>query len=106
VDVVPRTSTLSFATSPPGLQIRLDGQPRATPSSVEGVVGIRRTLGPVSPQTVGGVTYEFVSWSDGGAATHTIGTPTSDTTYTAVYRARNANPTGVVSPGSSAAGSP
>ena len=34
----------------------------------------------------GGTTYEFVSWSDGGAATHNISTPASNTTYTATYR--------------------
>jgi glucose/arabinose dehydrogenase len=86
VDVVPRKVTLSLATSPSGLQLTLDGQPAATPFSVQGVVGITRTLGVVSPQTVGGVTYEFVSWSDGGAATHDITTPASNTTYTANFR--------------------
>jgi glucose/arabinose dehydrogenase len=91
VDVVPRTSTLTFATSPPGLRITLDGQPRATPASVESVVGMPRSLGPVSPQTVGGVPYEFVAWSDGGASTHTIGTMTTDTRYTAAYRPKAAN---------------
>ena len=34
----------------------------------------------------GGTTYEFVSWSDGGAANHNISTPASNTTYTATYR--------------------
>jgi glucose/arabinose dehydrogenase len=87
VDVVPRTVTLSLATSPAGLQLTLDGQPVTAPTSVQGVVGITRTLGVVSPQTVGGVTYEFVSWSDGGAASHSINTPASNTTYTATFRA-------------------
>jgi hypothetical protein len=40
----------------------------------------------VSPQTVGGITWEFVSWSDGGAATHELRTPTADTTFTATFR--------------------
>jgi hypothetical protein len=48
-------------------------------------VGMKRTLGVVSPQTVNGVTYEFSSWSDGGAATHEITTPSADTTYTATF---------------------
>jgi glucose/arabinose dehydrogenase len=86
VDVVPRKVTLSLATSPSGLQVTLDGQPVTAPTSVVGVVGITRTLGVVSPQTVGGVSYEFVSWSDGGAATHSINTPASNTTYTATFR--------------------
>jgi glucose/arabinose dehydrogenase len=87
VDVVPRKVNLSLATSPSGLQVTLDGQPATAPASVQGVVGITRTLGVVSPQTVGGVTYQFVSWSDGGAATHSINTPASDTVYTATFQA-------------------
>ena len=34
----------------------------------------------------GGQTYQFVSWSDGGAATHSISTPTSDTIYAATFQ--------------------
>jgi glucose/arabinose dehydrogenase len=86
VDVVPRKSTITLATDPPGLLVTLDGQPATAPLSVLGVVGIERTLGAVSPQTSAGTTYEFVSWSDGGAATHVIATPATDTTYTATYR--------------------
>jgi glucose/arabinose dehydrogenase len=91
VDVVPRTSSLTLVTSPPGLQVTLDGQPRPTPASATGVVGMFRTLGAVSPQTSGGVTYEFVAWSDGGASTHAIRTPAIGTTYTAIYRVRTSN---------------
>ncbi len=66
-DVLPRTVQLTLATSPAGLSLRLDDQPRTTPLTVTGVVGVQRTLEAPSPQTVGGRTYEFVSWSDGGA---------------------------------------
>lgn len=45
-----------------------------------------RAIGAVSPQARNGITYEFVSWSDGGAATHNISSPASDTTYTATFR--------------------
>ena len=34
----------------------------------DSVVGIVRTLEAPTPQTSGGTTYDFVSWSDGGAA--------------------------------------
>ena len=85
-DVQPRTSTITLATNVPGLQLELDGQPAATPHSVVSVVGVQRTLGAPSPQTAGGKTYEFVSWSDGGAQSHTIATPAASTTYTATYR--------------------
>ena len=51
------------------------------------MVGIVRTLEAPTPQASGGSTYGFVSWSDGGAASHTISTPTANTTYTATYAA-------------------
>ena len=46
------------------------------------------TLEAATPQASGGTTYDFVSWSDGGAGVHTISTPAANTTYTATYRAR------------------
>ena len=46
-----------------------------------------RTLGATTPQALGG-RYDFVSWSDGGAATHIISTPATNTSFTATYRKR------------------
>jgi hypothetical protein len=97
-DVVPRTATLQLATNPSGLQVTLDGQPVTAPASVTSVVGMIRSLGAPSPQTVGTTTWQFGSWSDGGAATHEVTTPATATTYTATY---GAVPTAVTaSPGS------
>jgi glucose/arabinose dehydrogenase len=89
VDVHPRTATFTLATSPPGLQVAVDGTPYAAPHAELGVVGVVRTLGVPSPQALGGVSYELVSWSDGGAASHAVATPASDTTYVATFRAAN-----------------
>lgn len=85
-DIYPRKSTLNFATSPAGLSIQLDGQPRTTPAAVVSVEGVLRTLGVASPQTLNGVTYAFTGWSQGGSATQTITTPTDDVTYTANFQ--------------------
>jgi glucose/arabinose dehydrogenase len=85
VDVVPNVSSIALATSPAGFQVTLDGQPVTTPFSTPSVVGMQRTLGVISPQTLNGVSYRFVSWSDAGAATHTISTPASPATYTATF---------------------
>ncbi|MBO2008745.1 PQQ-dependent sugar dehydrogenase [Hymenobacter negativus] len=85
-DILPQTSTISLATNPAGLSLTLDGTPQAAPASILGVEGILRTLGAPSPQTMGGVTYEFVSWSNGGAQTQTIAIPTNDATYTANFQ--------------------
>lgn len=84
-DVLPRTVQLTLATSTPGMQLLLDGQPVTTPYTTAAVAGISRTIGAPSPQTLSGVTYNFASWSDGGAATHSITTPSTNTAYTATY---------------------
>jgi glucose/arabinose dehydrogenase len=85
-DVQPRTVSVTLATNPPGLSVDLDGAGRTTPYSFTGVQGITRGLGAPATQVVGGVTYAFVSWSDGGARDHNISTPTTNTTYTATYQ--------------------
>ena len=83
--ILPRKANMTFATYPPGLQITLDGQKRITPFTVTGVVGIKRTIGAPSPQSLNGLNYVFQSWSDGGARSHEISTPAVNTTYTANF---------------------
>jgi PKD repeat protein len=87
VDVQPRKSTMTLATNIGGLSLALDSQMYPTPAQILGVAGMTRSLSAPLQQSAGGKNYEFVSWSDGGAATHSINTPTSNTTtYTATYR--------------------
>jgi glucose/arabinose dehydrogenase len=85
-DIFPRKVRLTLATNPAGLQLKLDGQPTATPITFDAVVGIVRSLEAPTPQSSGASSYEFVSWSDGGAASHTLSTPATDTAYGATYR--------------------
>jgi glucose/arabinose dehydrogenase len=87
-DVRPRTVQVTLASNPSGLGLTLDGQPVTTPFTFTGVVGIVRTLGAASTQSIGNRTYDFRSWSDSGAQTHSFSTPTATTTYTATYRKR------------------
>ena len=94
-DIVPNTSTITLATSPSGLGLTLDGQPVTAPSSTSSVVGMIRSIGAPSPQNVGGTTYNFVGWSDGGAATHNIATPATSTTYTATFSTSVVNGNGL-----------
>ncbi|MES1240396.1 MAG: PQQ-dependent sugar dehydrogenase [Acidobacteriota bacterium] len=86
VDVVPKLATIRIGTEPSGLKVTLDGLPYVAPYSEVGVVGMTRTLAALSPQTLGDELYEFVSWSDGGAASHVIATPETETTWTATFR--------------------
>ena len=84
-DVLPRKSTVTLASNPTGLQLKLDGQAVTTPYRFVGVVGMQRRLEAVSPQAANGSTWTFQGWSDGGARIHTIRTPVTDTTYTARF---------------------
>ena len=103
-DVKPRIATLSLATSPAGLSLSLDGQPRATPYSTASVVGVTRQLtAPATQVAANGDTYRFVSWSDGLAAVHNVATPSPATTYTATYAKITAPDLGVTAIGTSPA---
>ncbi|HET7097231.1 MAG TPA: glucose dehydrogenase, partial [Casimicrobiaceae bacterium] len=82
-DVLPRTSTITLETDPPGLSLTLDGQPYTGP--VVGVAGMIRTIGAPTPQVVGKVKHAFRRWTDGGRATHNITTSTTNTSYTAKF---------------------
>jgi hypothetical protein len=87
VDILPNVVTLSFLSDPGvGLVVSLDGQPFITPFAVQSVVGMTRTIGAPSPQRLNKTNYNFVSWSDGGAQTHAVSTPGTDTGYTATFR--------------------
>ncbi|CAN5379540.1 hypothetical protein BH09PLA1_BH09PLA1_35040 [soil metagenome] len=85
-DIAPRTANLTLNANLPGLSVSLDGQPRALPTTIAGVEGISRSLDAPATQVVGGKTYQFVGWSDGGAPLHAISFPSTDASYTAFYR--------------------
>jgi hypothetical protein len=85
-NILPQKAKMTFATQPAGLKISLDGgSSRITPFTVTGVVGIIRSIAAPTPQTLNGSSYIFQAWSDGGARSHEISTPSVDTTYTANF---------------------
>jgi glucose/arabinose dehydrogenase len=86
VDVRPFTSVVRIESNIANAQLTLDGAPITAPFSFTGVEGVIRTLGVVTPQTAGGISYDFANWSDGGQATHEIVTPNNDTTFTALFQ--------------------
>ena len=95
-DIIPVTSTITLATNPPGLSVKLDGSSITAPYSFVGVSRIQREISTTSPQTLNGVTYTFSSWSDGGSITHTISTPAVNTTLTANFVQSTCAPTAIV----------
>jgi hypothetical protein len=83
----PKTVVLSFASSPSGLRLSLNSATFTTPFTRTVIQGSMNSLAAPTPQTLGSDTYDFQSWSDGGAAAHTI-TAGSDRSFTATYTRR------------------
>lgn len=87
VNIYPIKVAMTYATSPGGLKVLLDGVPQTSPHTIQAVVGFKRELSAPPIQTdANGTVYEFIGWSDGQSIKHTYTTPTVDTTYTANYQ--------------------
>jgi glucose/arabinose dehydrogenase len=82
----PRTVALTFQTTPGGLRLVVNGTEATATFTRTVIVGSSNTISAVSPQTKGKQTYQFSSWSDGGAQTHAITAPATAATYTARFR--------------------
>ncbi len=97
-EIYPVTSSMTLASNVAGLSLALDGQPLAAPFSDGSLVGASRAISAAATQVFNGVTYEFVSWSDGGAATHNVTVQAVNTTYTATYRVQATAQTATLAP--------
>ena len=71
----PRMVTLTFQTVPGGLSLTVGNTSAKSAFTRTVIVGSSNTVSAVSPQAKGKQQYSFVSWSDGGAQTHTIVAP-------------------------------
>jgi glucose/arabinose dehydrogenase len=83
----PKTVVLSFASNPSALTLALNGTTFTTPFTSTVIMGSANSLAAPTPQTVGSDTYDFGSWSDGGARVHAI-TANADRSFTATYNKR------------------
>ena len=87
----PVVSSITLNTVPAGADLTLDGTTVTAPITVGSVAGFLHDVDIPLPQVVNGTTYStFGGWSDGGARAHTITTPASPATYTAVLVADSA----------------
>lgn len=77
VTIYPDKVNLSFATQPSGLSVDVDGVRKVTPFVLDAVKGFHYTINAPA-QSVGGQSWTFASWSDGGAQSHEIVVPTSN----------------------------
>jgi glucose/arabinose dehydrogenase len=85
-DLKPVTANVTVAASAPGVDVLLGGQPVGRVHTYLGVAGIERTLEVPAEVTVDGAVWRFVGWFDGVTTpARTFSTPTTATTYLAVY---------------------
>ena len=85
VDIKPRLATMTFNASDPDATYTIDGIPHKGLYTEQGVVGVERVIGAVSPQYTANGQFVFNNWSDGQAASHTVVTPTAGGSYTINY---------------------
>ena len=91
----PKTVALTFETAPAGLELSVGAFSGAAPFTRTVIQGSTQGLSAPGPQTLGGRTYAFSGWSDGGAASHVITAPAAPTTYRATF-AEQGGPAGLV----------
>src|SRR5262249_21381058 len=63
VPLQPRTVVLTFASSSAGLRLAANAASATTPFTRTVIVGSLNSVSAPSPQTLGGVSYTFASWS-------------------------------------------
>ncbi len=92
VNLQPQTTTVNLSANQPGLQLIFYSEPGTAPFSRQIIVKGATNVSAPTPQTVNGITYDFTSWSDGGAQTHQITAPDSNPiNLTATYTPRQAS---------------
>ncbi|MBI4907442.1 MAG: hypothetical protein HY820_27705 [Acidobacteria bacterium] len=79
--------SLTLASNPTGRTLLLDSIAVTAPYVSTVTAGSTHSVSAPNT-TVGGTQYAFSRWSDGGAQTHNITAPTSNSTLTATYRTR------------------
>jgi PKD repeat protein len=97
----PQTVDLTLASSPAGAQLTAGTTSGPAPFTKTVVVNSSVSLSALSPQTIGSGTYVFSSWSDGGAASHTVTAPANATTYTANFTQQTSGTFGTTTIGAS-----
>ncbi len=85
VQLQPAVTTLAFDTAPPGLDLAVGPSAQATPFTRDVIVGSHNSVSAPGSQTLAGDPYVFVSWSDGGAASHDVAAPAAGATFVASY---------------------
>ncbi len=87
VDLQPKTVNLTFQSLPiNGFSLLVGTLTGTTSFTREVIINSLISMNAPSPQTIGSKTYDFLSWSDGGAQNHAITAGNTAATYTANYK--------------------
>jgi PKD repeat protein/glucose/arabinose dehydrogenase len=84
IQLDPQTVNLTFQSSPTGMQLTVGTFSGTAPFTRPVIVNSSNSISAPN-QSLGGISYVFSSWSDGGAQTHTITAPATAATYTATF---------------------
>ena len=87
VHLQPQTVQLTLQSSPSGLRLAAGSIVQTTPFTTTVIVGSTTTVSAPAPQTLGGQSYAFNAWSDGGTQTHSITATAAPATYAATFTA-------------------
>jgi glucose/arabinose dehydrogenase len=84
-NLYPTKVPITFATSPTGLKLTVNGTTFTGPTTVTSWANYVLNANAASQTDTNGQAWSFSSWSDGGTAAHAITTGTSPATYTATF---------------------
>jgi PKD repeat protein len=84
IQLDPRTVGLTFQSSPTGMQLTVGTFGGFAPFTRTVIINSANSISAPN-QSLGGTSYVFSSWSDGGAQTHTITAPATAASYTATF---------------------
>jgi len=84
VTIYPEKVNLFFETDPNGLYIDVAGIRKTAPFIIDALIGFEYEIS-APQQSQNGAAYQFLSWSDAGAADHTVIVPETDYNFVALY---------------------
>ncbi len=85
VALAPQLVSLALSTVPEGLTLEFESQSVVTPTNFLALAGMERIVHAPTPQNSGAGVHDFVLWSDGGGAMHSIKIPITNSALTASF---------------------
>jgi len=85
IKIAPRTVDVSLSSNPPGIELLAGSDTRPSPFSTPAIDGSEILISAPPTAVIGGYTYTFAGWSDGGNREHPIKVSASQAQYTASY---------------------